>query len=1026
MAAEERPRYLRLSQTPLTELTPSVIVVTVVVQAASGGGGGSSNSKITMAGVSTMYAPASYTDPIRLWNIAGVFNYLSSDKSGSEKGVSPQTPTDEAATPTTAPVSPPTDTLTPTPDPSMGEEGDFLNGAHVSCSICHKKFANIHRLQRHMISHQESEVLRRFKCDECGKAFKFKHHLKEHKRIHSGEKPFVCEHCGKRFSHSGSYSSHMSSKKCQLGRGSRSNGLLPRASPQYPGPNGKRPVLPGPYLPILPKDKSPTPSAELGYSSPTRPISRDSILRSPTSLMSPSGLGTTSLTPGFPQGLPQGLPGNLHQGLSPYHPLNPLILAAQFHPHLLSLTMAQSAMKKAQQEGMQLEKDNSEAAPQEDVDDDDREPGELVIKEETRDEEEEEEEQEQQQQHKQQQQQQEDNQQQQLQERRLERLDEVQHTIEHDSMSTLKRVLESVNTSVSRRQFDETVSYASQESGLIAPSITDDLSCRLCGSSFRSRRDAYLHSSFQCPRLPEVAIAADRQKGHLIEGLAARLHEQLSQQQRPQLPYTHPLPQPPFLSSSHFHNNKDIERETDSGHIEYDEEETTSDGKKVRVRSVIREEQLVILRAHYALNPRPKKEELMAVADKTGHPVRVVQVWFQNARARDRREGRSITPTPSTYSPPAYTTPYSTSSNIAGSYTPPGFAPPISTQVTTRALSMSPYYPPLLANAGLMYPIHNPGHSSPTPADGADDADDEQPLDLSTKKSSTSSPSTSPKPASIYSDSDADSTSLAISYKSESRTPTPNSLNNNIGEAKESGGLSSVPGLPSMISQQQCKLAQILHEAKLGLPALYPDNSDSSDKRPRDDDSGDESRKRRREEEGGVFQCNQCDKSFNKQSSLARHKYEHSGQRPFKCDLCIKAFKHKHHLTEHSRLHTGEKPYQCHKCLKRFSHSGSYSQHMNHRYSYCKPFQTDSPATAPQTSEPSSPDSSAGAGVSVIVTATAADTTPPTSVTPQPPQASPEQHEAASRSATTSLATPASPPESQAVSPAPMKEEVVV
>lgn len=49
--------------------------MTVVVQAASGGGG-SSSSKSTMAGVSTMYAPTSYTDSLRLWNIAGVFNYL--------------------------------------------------------------------------------------------------------------------------------------------------------------------------------------------------------------------------------------------------------------------------------------------------------------------------------------------------------------------------------------------------------------------------------------------------------------------------------------------------------------------------------------------------------------------------------------------------------------------------------------------------------------------------------------------------------------------------------------------------------------------------------------------------------------------------------------------------------------------------------------------------------------------------------------------------------------------------------------
>lgn len=29
---------------------------------------------------------------------------------------------------------------------------------------------------------------RKFKCTQCGKAFKYKHHLKEHLRIHSGKK----------------------------------------------------------------------------------------------------------------------------------------------------------------------------------------------------------------------------------------------------------------------------------------------------------------------------------------------------------------------------------------------------------------------------------------------------------------------------------------------------------------------------------------------------------------------------------------------------------------------------------------------------------------------------------------------------------------------------------------------------------------------------------------------------------------------------------------------------------------------
>ena len=62
-----------------------------------------------------------------------------------------------------------------------------------------------------------------------------------------------------------------------------------------------------------------------------------------------------------------------------------------------------------------------------------------------------------------------------------------------------------------------------------------------------------------------------------------------------------------------------------------------------------------------------------------------------------------------------------------------------------------------------------------------------------------------------------------------------------------------------------------------------------------------------------------------------------AGLRPFRCVDCGKAFKHKHHLTEHQRLHSGEKPFSCAKCGKRFSHSGSYSQHMNHRYKYCKP-----------------------------------------------------------------------------------------
>lgn len=46
------------------------------------------------------------------------------------------------------------------------------------CKTCAKMFDNVHRLQRHMLCHDTSPELRKFKCQFCVKAFKFKHHLK--------------------------------------------------------------------------------------------------------------------------------------------------------------------------------------------------------------------------------------------------------------------------------------------------------------------------------------------------------------------------------------------------------------------------------------------------------------------------------------------------------------------------------------------------------------------------------------------------------------------------------------------------------------------------------------------------------------------------------------------------------------------------------------------------------------------------------------------------------------------------------
>lgn len=63
-----------------------------------------------------------------------------------------------------------------------------------------------------------------------------------------------------------------------------------------------------------------------------------------------------------------------------------------------------------------------------------------------------------------------------------------------------------------------------------------------------------------------------------------------------------------------------------------DDDTVMADGKKVRVRSVLSEETLRILRAQYAINPRPKKQEINRLAGQVNYSARVVQVWFQNMR----------------------------------------------------------------------------------------------------------------------------------------------------------------------------------------------------------------------------------------------------------------------------------------------------------------------------------------------------------------------------------------------------------
>nr|VZI11603.1 unnamed protein product [Spirometra erinaceieuropaei] len=60
---------------------------------------------------------------------------------------------------------------------------------------------------------------------------------------------------------------------------------------------------------------------------------------------------------------------------------------------------------------------------------------------------------------------------------------------------------------------------------------------------------------------------------------------------------------------------------------------------KKRIRTSFKHDQLRAMKAHFELNQNPDSKDLRKLSDETGLTKRVLQVWFQNARAKYRRWG---------------------------------------------------------------------------------------------------------------------------------------------------------------------------------------------------------------------------------------------------------------------------------------------------------------------------------------------------------------------------------------------------
>eukprot|EP01084_Bolivina_argentea_P296864 511355_1 len=82
-----------------------------------------------------------------------------------------------------------------------------------SFGICQKSFVTGYELQRHI--RRVHQNLRPYKCsyESCQKAFGTKHMLTLHFRQHTGEKPFECPTCNKKFTSKNSLKHHKKKKK---------------------------------------------------------------------------------------------------------------------------------------------------------------------------------------------------------------------------------------------------------------------------------------------------------------------------------------------------------------------------------------------------------------------------------------------------------------------------------------------------------------------------------------------------------------------------------------------------------------------------------------------------------------------------------------------------------------------------------------------------------------------------------------------------------------------------------------------
>ncbi|XP_035389238.1 zinc finger E-box-binding homeobox 1b isoform X1 [Electrophorus electricus] len=755
---------------------------------------------------------------------------------------------------------------------------------NFSCSMCSYTFAYRTQLDRHMTAHKAGREQRhvsqtggggnrKFKCTECGKAFKYKHHLKEHLRIHSGEKPYECSNCKKRFSHSGSYSSHISSKKCisLIAVNGRS-----RPSPATGG--AKTPQCPSPSLPSSPARARTQHREKLDHSKPLQDQLPLTQIKSEPLDYEYKPVVVAAQTAGGVNGVFQGRATAPLQGAVQAVVLPTVGLVS---PISINLGDLQNMLKVAVDGNM------------------------------------------------------------------------IRHVLENTQ--TKGQPTGTAVTGTNRVAIAQAPQQVIQAISL--PIVDQDGTTKIIinYSLDAAQAQATLHSMKKEPAEQNMdACKAEKLPEDLtVKSKVSRDKTTITVDEEMQREKDNATPR---------HCGKEGQRVNGT----HPEEESEVDVKLCPGQPPLKN-LLSLLKAYFALNAEPTKEELAKISESVSLPTDVVRKWFEKMQSGQisvdtspQKEQTTGTEGDGTQEETLKSTPEQDEDRSPEEEKEEELCSPV--EATTACVNGTESGPASPSPLNLSV-------DGPVPAHTTEEGDG--PLDLSLPKSAGTANAASAHANTVYLAQD-EPLNLTCTKKEVLNNASPNAA---IYASQTSANPINImtTQLPTLVAiteqgQGQCLRALTTTKQTILIPQLAytytttassPAGGDSNQKtilqvngikeekqdtsseltsvleEQTDSDSG-PVRKKMKKTENGLYACDLCDKIFQKSSSLLRHKYEHTGKRPHECGICSKAFKHKHHLIEHLRLHSGEKPYQCDKCGKRFSHSGSYSQHMNHRYSYCK------------------------------------------------------------------------------------------